>query len=513
MLIDIIQNKDSVELSYIDENNKIAVEDITLKDGYYNYVRAEAFEVDVIPNKISYEGSHFKKEPARYFKNLMINEFLNKDLELNNNEFYLKSTELRIPDPYSVDIEVLPTDEYGYSDAKLVQNPITSLSITDKDLNSLQFIVKNPNHPDITDADKQVVISRMQALLGPELVSQYDFNIEIRVFETEHEMLCTFLDCMRKYFNSIFGWNFITYDWTYIFNRCEKIGIDVKRASPRNKTKNKSVVISKSNDVRIQVKFPTHTIIKDYMVFFKESLIYSNLGSYSLDNIANDFLGIGKVGFVGNLRTLYNDDFHGYLSYGFIDTILVMLIHHKVGLYNVDFFESYINNIPYLTISQNNISNALLYNQLSKENKFLLTEEFHNVEKQHYPGGYVKVPIIKKVGAVIGIDYSALYPFSMITYGISPERYVDTVKVDKVTHRPVDLVEVKKWEHYKAQNCILTPTGRIYTRNNTDGIEEFSMYSKIELQKQEERGIFKSIKSQIYLDIIKKIDQKIKEKQ
>lgn len=514
MLIGFEQNKDSVELSFIDKNNQIIVEDIILPDGYYNYVGAEAYENNLIPNIQSFHGRHIRKEPARYFRNLMVNEFISKDLPKIDANIFHEAKQLRIPDPFSVDIEVLPTDEFGYSNQQKVENPITSISITDKKLNSIQFIVRNPNHPEISDVDKTVIDARMRKLLGEELYKKYDFEFEVRVFDTEHEMLTTFLDCIRKYFNSIFGWNFVSYDWTYISNRCDKLGINVKRASPKAKTKKKSVSISKSNNVNVQIKIPTHTIIKDYMIFFKESLIYNNLGSYALDNIANDFLGIGKVSFKGNLRTLYNDDFLGFLSYGFIDTILVMLIHHKVGLYNVDFFESYLNNIPYLSISQNNISNALLYNQLTSENRFLLTEEFNDVEKQPYPGGYVKQPIRKKCEATIGIDYSALYPYTMITYGISPERYVCHIEIDPKTKRPINDVEMKKWLYHKERNCILLATGSVYTRNNESGVEEHGMYSKIELRKQEERAIFKTIKNkEIYMGIFKTLDQKIKDKE
>lgn len=513
MIIDLIQQRNSVEISYIDENNNIKIDDILLKNGYYKYVCAEEFETeDIVENLRSFkENKKIKRVPARRFKNHNINEFINFDLKRNHQDLYKELTALRIPLPFSVDIEVLPTDEHGYSHQTEALNPITSISITDINMGSLQFIVENPEHPTISDADLEVVNNKIKTLFGD---SYQNFPIQVRVFKTEYEMLQTFLECIRKYFTSVIGWNFIGYDWTYIYHRCVNIGLDVRLASPKNQTKNKNIKANKKNKNsdggNISIKMPTHRIIADYMQLFKEALIYNNLGSYSLDNIANDILGIGKISYAGNLRTLYKDDFLGFLAYGFVDTILVMLIHKKTKLYDVDFFESHLNKIPYLMISQNGISNALVYNQLRSENIFLPEQEFNEYPKQKYPGGYVKLPILKVVLAIIGVDYSALYPNEILTYGISPERYVDTIKINEVTKRPLNVTEEQKWFMYKQQNCILSPTGRIYSKNNAQGIEEYGLYPKIEERKQVERGIFKNIKKKIYLDILTKIDDKLK---
>ncbi len=509
MLVDFIQKQNLIEISYIDDNHNIAIKDILLKDGYYNYVKAEDFE-ESIPNLRSFYGHKIKKEPAKRFRNHNINEFINYDLKINYPEFFDEINKLRLPKPFSVDIEVLPTDENGYSHQTEALNPITSISITDDKLNSLQFIVKNENKPTIDESDNVIIRKYVQDILGKD----FDKNLNIRVFETEREMLMTFLETIRKYFTSIIGWNFIGYDWTYIDNRCKRIGLDVKLASPKNKTKIKKIKPNRKNkslDVSWSVNFPTHRIIADYMQMFKDSLIYNNLGSYSLDNISNTILHTGKVSYDGNLRTLYETNFLKFLAYGFVDTILVMMLHHKTKLYDVDFFESYMNKIPYLMISQNGISNALIYNQLREENRFLLTEEFNDYPKQHYPGGYVKLPIKKVINAVIGCDYSALYPNTMLTYGITPERYVDSIRINEQTKQPLNENELQKWLRYKNQNCILTPTGRIYAKNNDKNIEEYGLYLKIEKRKQDERAIFKKVKQNIYLNVLDKIEEKLKE--
>lgn len=519
MIIDAIQNRDSVELSYIDNNNNIAITDILLRDGYYKYAYAEEFETErdgVVNNLRSFRnGSKLKKIPARRFSNLNFNEFINHDIPQINPELYKEITTLRVPVPFSIDIEVLPTDEHGYSKQTEALNPITSISITDIQCGSIQFIVKNPDHPEISDSEMEIIDNKIRTLVGDEIYNKWNLKTAIRVFDTEKEMIETFLECMRKYFTSIFGWNFIGYDWLYIYNRCENLGIDVKFASPKNKTVNKSFnpnKKNKTNDTRINYKIPTHRIIQCYMNMFQTSLVFNNRGSYSLNDVASDILGIGKFAYTGNLRKLYKDDFLGFLAYGFIDTILVMLIHHKVKLYDVEFFESHMNKIPFLKISQNGISGAMIYNQLRSEGKFLSEEEFSDMPKQKYPGGYVKMPIRKIILSLLGLDYSALYPNGILTYELSPERYVDSIKVNPNTNMPLNDAEEQKWFKYRNMNCVLAPTGRIYSRNNADGVEEKGLYGKIEAKKQEERGIFKSIKNKdLFLGIMMEIDEKLKE--
>lgn len=43
MLIDIVQNKDNVSISYINDNNKIDIINVQLKYGYYKYVSGYRF--------------------------------------------------------------------------------------------------------------------------------------------------------------------------------------------------------------------------------------------------------------------------------------------------------------------------------------------------------------------------------------------------------------------------------------------------------------------------------------
>jgi len=499
MIIEFTQKKDAIDISYVDNKNQITVEELILKKGYYSYVECDEYDPNKIPDLRSFKNSPIKAESAKYFSHHNVNEFFMHEIPTNYPDFHEKVSKISEPNPFSVDIEVMPTDEFGYSDQEKAENPITSICITDKELNSILFIVKNPLHPEINDIDKGYIDSIIKDSLKQHYVL-HEYNYNIRIFDTESEMLNVFLECINNYFHLTIGWNFLIYDWQYIFNRCQKIGIDVKKASPTRKLTNKSIDINDST--KIELKLPSHRVIADYMFLFQNSLIYNNLGSYSLDNIAELILKLHKVKYDGNLRTLYVENYLKFIGYSFIDTILVMLIHKITNLLTVDFFQSFYTGVPYLKLSQNSISEALVYQELRSNNRFLLASEKTKNVARKYAGGYVKPPLKKIVESVIGEDYKALYPNAMITMGLSPEAKIDLIKTNN-DGIPINEEENQKWLKYKKMGYALAPTGRIYD------VTTDSLYTRIEKKLLSQRNIFQGHANDIYLNILPKLKNEL----
>lgn len=499
MIIDYSQTRVGLEISYVNENNQISVDEVILENGFYNYVECE----DSDPNKLelrSFKGSAMKAEPSKYFTHHNINEFLNHDIPNNYPVFYNKFSRLGEPNPFSCDIEVPPTQEFGYSPPDKAQNPIVSISFTDKNLSSILFILKNKNYPKINDFDLSYINNILKDSLG-ELWDKHEFPIAVRIFDTETEMLKVFLECMLNHFHLIIGWNFLGYDWQYIYNRCINLGINVKKASPTGKLSRKKIDINDHTSIDLQI--PTHRIISDYMILFQDSLIYNNLGSYSLDSCSEMILHMHKVSYEGNLRTLYENDFLRFISYAFIDTILVMLLHKATNLLTVDFFQSYYTGVPYLKLSQNSISEALIYQELRSDNLFLLESEKNKNPQRKYKGGYVKSPTKKIVEAVMGIDFGALYPNCIIVGGLSPETRIDKILCNAEGY-PLNEFELAKWYKYKDLGYTLTPMGNIYDGTNGD-----ALYVRIEKKLLLQRSIFKGHMNNIYLEIIPKLEAEI----
>ena len=223
MIIDYSQNKDGVDISYVDEDKQIQIVNVPLVHGYHKYVKAEDFEINspsLIKNLKSFkENSLIKMEPAKYFNKHNINEFLNIELKEYHPNIFEKTNKLLIPNPFSVDIETEITDETGYSTPEKAENKILSISVTGIDMDSLLFILKNPQQPEISEIDLIQIKSMVKQSLGEEYCNLFEYNFQIRVFDSETEMLNVFLECMNKYFHSIIGWNFVAFDWVYIYNR------------------------------------------------------------------------------------------------------------------------------------------------------------------------------------------------------------------------------------------------------------------------------------------------------
>lgn len=505
MIIDYTQKSDGIDISFVNEKNQIEIITAPLKHGYYKYVAAESYDNGIIPNLKSFRNnSLIKRETTKYFNNHNVNEFFNYELKNEHPLIYEKTSKLLMPNPFSVDIETDITDEYGYSTPEKAENKILSISITDINLGSIYFQLRNPNKPELTDNDFESIRNMVLSSLG-EHKDKYEYDFKIRTFDSEIEMLNIFLELIEKYFHSIIGWNFTLFDWVYIYNRCKRLGIDIKKSSPIHKVVKKKFTMKDKSE--ISVDFPAHRVILDYMQLFKESLIYNSLDSYALNNIASLILGLNKIMYDGNLRTLYRENPNKFVAYALIDTILVMLVHKATNLYDVDFFESYFNGIPYLKISQNSISEALIYNELRNENIFFLESEFNNAIKRPYQGGYVKNPTKKIIDFGAGLDFSGLYPNSMITNGISPEKKIDFIKMNIEIGRPINESEEKKWLQYKELGYTLGPRGQIYD-NTTDGV-----FVRVEKKLIAQRKIFKGHSTDIYLNIIPKIENLIKQKQ
>lgn len=490
MMVDFTRTKSGIDLSYVSSDNKIIVESVVLD--HHIYVECSEYDVSRIQGIESFEGKPIKKEPCHYTTGHNLNEMFTKDIPFQYPELGAKISQLNVPDPYSIDIEVPPTEKYGYSDQYLVENPISHIAITDKNLNTIVFCLKTSRYAQYSQAD----IIAIQMMVSGWFNHKAEFKISIRTFENETEMLNVFLECMNNFFHLTIGWNYLQYDWQYIFNRSIKLGLNPKKASPTGKLRKQRIEISNKTSIDIQV--PSHRPIVCYQTLFQESLIYNNLGSYSLENISQMILGLGKVSYDGNLGTLYETDPLRFIAYVCADTILVMMIHHATNLLRIDFFQAYYINYPYCQITQNTISEGLVYSDLRDQNIFLLESEYNHNAKRPYIGGFVKAPTKKIVGSCMGIDAKALYPNVIISMSLSPEAKVCAIVVDEFG-QPVGTADMEIWLKYKASRHTLTALGRIYKN------DKVYLYPRIEKKLLKQRSVFSGHQSDIYLNRKKQI--------
>jgi DNA polymerase elongation subunit (family B) len=503
MLIDYVQNRHSIELSYVLDDS-IVVEEVNPKDGFFKFVECDQYDDGVEPELRSFRGAYIRKEKTSRFNNHEVNYFLDIGLQTEFPELHDKIYTTDIPKIYSVDIETDIDSVKGYAPPSNPFNPIRSISITDNSLNTILFIVKNHLHPEFSATDNAIIIETVKQQLS-DVADLSNVQFRIKQFDTETEMISSFLSCMNRYFHLIVGWNFIEFDWQYIYNRCIKLNINVNKCSPTNKMIKKSYLIGSE---MLKLNMPNHRPIVDYMLLFKDSLVYSDFESYSLNYVSEQLLGATKVSYQGNLKVLYDTDYLKFIGYAFVDTLLVMLLHQKSNLMGVEFFQSYYTRYPFQKLSQTSITEAIVYFDLKEHNKFLIESEHNKKEMRDIRGAFVKDVTKKHNNCLIGLDFNSQYPWSIILMGISPESLVDSVLVDENGY-PSNYNQMAKWLQYKnnsERSYTLTPMGRIYDTT------ELALYPRIEKKMLNERAVFRGYMNKIYNELQPMIDSEIRKR-
>lgn len=127
---------------------------------------------------------------------------------------------------------------------------------------------------------------------GTHITKGYKF--EFRYFPTEREMLEDFIDFITP-ITAMSGWNFLGFDWLYIYNRCKINNIDIERISP-TRTFTNFKITPRAGGKTINVKVPMHKIIYDYLLVYKTwDMTIQPKENNTLDFVAEKALGIKKL--------------------------------------------------------------------------------------------------------------------------------------------------------------------------------------------------------------------------
>lgn len=263
-----------------------------------------------------------------------------------------------------------------------------------------------------------------------ELTKGYKF--EYRYFKSEREMLEAFIDFIVPIPN-ITGWNFLGYDWTYIYNRCRLLGINLDRLCPTG-TYNR-FKLNRKNVIDVQV--PNHRIISDYLLIYRQwDRTVEVKENDTLNFVSNAVLkGVKKVEHEWGFEEFYRDHFAEYVFYNSIDTILVEKIDEKIKTAQIWYMMA-----AELRIDLNSAFSTILPAETVMTN--FVFPQYKVVPKKQksseggdddYTGAFVwptQPGIYKYIG---GLDFASLYPSIMRQFEISPESFLfkDQVEIGK----------------------------------------------------------------------------------
>jgi DNA polymerase elongation subunit (family B) len=238
----------------------------------------------------------------------------------------------------------------------------------------------------------------------------------------EKEMLKYLFETLIPKMPVISGWNFLDYDWTFLVNRCRKIGLKPEVSSPTGKLHN---IFGTPYEV------PAHRLIVDYMEIWKKpyNTFVKVRESNSLDWVSNHLFKLKKVSYDGGLQDLYNNDFVKYVFYNAVDTMLVRMIHEKTKLLDIIFAMANLSKIRLCDFAYKNLNATLvstegfLREEFREKKDIVFCQDYDEEETESIAGGYVKSPQKGLQEWVATFDFASLYPTTQIQNNIAPETF------------------------------------------------------------------------------------------
>lgn len=330
------------------------------------------------------------------------------------------------PRLYTFDIEVRADENNEYSEASDATCPITTISIAN---DKLDVIVLGTREID-SDGNKVITENFEEYIKGSEFFATLGLSmpkIQYICFPSERKMLEYFLKNIVAKVPVLAGWNSILFDWQYIQNRIKNYypDLSLNSCSVDWSMSYKNYTDLRNNKVRLAI--PNHTLLVDMMdvIGTFDIAVMPIKESLSLDYIASESIGMGKIKYDKDLENLYNINYPKYVFYNAIDSILVQMIDKKFKtLQNIYVQSIYCEEKIGMCFSKIALAEALFFKYFYEHDIKIVPIDKGGVERGDLVGAYVKEPITGKHNFVCCNDFASLYPSTIITCNLSIENFM-----------------------------------------------------------------------------------------
>lgn len=430
MLLDIEQSGGKIKMSYYDEEGNTKFKEYHVADiGNWNICSPS-------DRKASTEFTNWDGRPVKRVKDNKYDKFaMTQFLEELPQEDQDSLFGYNFPKVYFVDIEVEITE--GFPEAEKAENPITTFAIVTPSGQSIVLATR-----DLTFDEQNSIQKSVDEYFKD---TDYKFNFVFKKFESEYDMIYTFLSSFMRKFPMVTGWNFIAFDWKYIVNRCKRLGIDPGIASP-------------SGVLWGRDELPQHVGVLDYLDLYRKwDRTVDIKENYTLDWTAEKITGLKKIKYTGTLQDLFEQDYEKYIYYNVVDTALVFLIHNKIKTLEIALTIANICKISlYKAASPVAITESLLCRKFLEKKQVMGWDPYKTraSAKGQYAGAYVKQPIVGMHRAVACFDFASLYPSIMRQINVSPDSFIK--KVDPALR-----------ENELSEERIVSVTGAVYQKEES----------------------------------------------
>ncbi len=402
-MIDVEQIKNSIRVSYINKDHLVEQVDIEIQPkDMFNWLYLSDYERKYgkqgIPNK---KFKSWDKKDVIKVKSNHLSKFRIEEILMSQDD-YLKSLiyEYNMPDMYFMDIEVY-SDDYEFPEPNDAKYPISMVSIVNN--NSIYVL----GTKDIKYGDEKNINSLINDYVD---ALGYKFSFKYIKFSDEYDLLYNLFNKYIINMPLITGWNFVSFDWVYLINRCKRLNIDISQ----------SVNLHNRQDY-----MPYHKIVIDLLYLYKKYDTSTFKDNNTLDYVAKQVIGLNKIKYNGNLNDLYNNDLLKYIYYNAIDSVLVKLVNDKLQLVELYINIAKISNIPInYNLSTILPTEIMLCHELIKKNLVFPYVDKKELSDQAYKGAYVSDPTPGLYKWVLCCDFASLYPTIMRMWNISPDSFI-----------------------------------------------------------------------------------------
>jgi len=425
MILDIEQRDKDIIISYYNKEGEVAFKKYAI-DQFSNWYICDPKDRGVSNQYKNWDGRSIKKGFARQFNKFSLIYFLDGLPERDKEDIFAYN----MPKTYFVDIETEIVD--GFPKAEEAKTRILSFSIITPDRKAIVLGLEDmaPDKIQKIQDDTNEYFKKFDQ----------DWEFKYHKFNSEYDMVYTFLMKFLPKFPMMTGWNFINYDWKYIVNRCKRLQIDINN-------------VGITNEVDKVDGRPLHIGILDYMQLYdKYDRSVKVKESNALDYVAGQVLDTKKIKYTGSLQDLYRDDFTKYIYYNVVDSVLVYYIDQKLKSMEVILTLANITKMPLnKAASPVAVTESLIARKLAEQNYRIGSEKRPDgIKDGKFAGAFVKEPISGYHQGVSAFDFASLYPSIMRQFNISPDSFIEKIP------------EAKIQERRKDKNVIVCDNGVVY---------------------------------------------------
>ena len=455
MILDIESRFNNLRISYFDKQGDVKVNDYRI-DNIQNWQICSENDPHRDRTFRNWDGKPVKKARGKYLNKWSIYEFIHTNSDIQ------QLSALNFPKIYSIDIETEVID--GFPNPEIARERITTIAIAMQNKKVLVLGWKPIDH----EKQKKIFDDVRNHMKD---YGEWDFKY--KCFDDEYNMLYTFITVLLPKMAFVTGWNFIGFDWKYIYTRCRKLGIDPAKASVSNKVNRDGI--------------PLHIAMMDYLQIYRQfDRTVAVKENNTLDFVATAVLGIPKIKYNGTLQELYEQDYDKYVFYNAIDAALVSEIHEKIATLNAVLSVSVLCNISlYKCTSAVNITEAFLWKKYYERHRVVADEFVRPGERKGYEGAYVKEPEVGFYKGAACFDFASLYPSIMRQINISPESFIkkefDKEKLEEYRKDPEKIVSITGAVYHKKPSAMKEVLTELYAERKKHKRRHLDL--EIEIQK------------------------------